>query len=157
MIGARGVSLVADVVGDRAVDAAGGGEEDLLVGLAEAEEGAGALDVGRLGDVRLLLARGVADDGGEVDDGVDAVERLADAVCVADVALDQLEEAVLAAGQQAVPAELERVEDADAVALLEEHRDQRRAHVAGSAGDQNSHGEAHPWWLWTRLERRGCR
>ena len=74
---------------------------------------------------------------------------------VADVALDQLEEAVLAAGEQAVAAELERVEDADAVALLEEHRDERRADVTGSAGDENSHGETHPWLLWTRLGRRG--
>ena len=78
-----------------------------------------------------------------------------DAVGVADVALDQLEEAVLAAGQQAVAAEPERVEDADAVPLLEEHRDQGRADVAGSAGDENSHGEIHPWLLGTRLERRG--
>ena len=55
----------------------------------------GALDVGRLGDLRLLLAGRVADDGGEVDDRVDAVEGRLDGRRVADVALDQLEEAVL--------------------------------------------------------------
>ena len=102
----------------------------------------GAVDVDRLGDLGLLLAGGVADDGGEVNDRVDAVEGRLDGGRVADVALDQLEEAVLAAGQQAVAAELERVEDADAVPLFEEHRDERRADVTGSAGDENSHGEA---------------
>ncbi len=43
---------------------------------------------------------------------------------VADVALLKLEEAVLAAGQEAVAAELEAVENPDAVPLFEEHRDE---------------------------------
>ena len=47
-------------------------------GLRSAQEGAGALDVGRLGDLRLLLAGRVADDRREVDDRVDAVEGLLD-------------------------------------------------------------------------------
>ena len=121
-MGARGV-LVADVVGDRAVDATGGGEQDLLIGLAEAQEGAGALDVGGLGDLGLFLAGGVADDGGQVDDGVDAIEGLADAVGVAEVARDQLEGPALAAGEQAMAAESEVVKDADAMPLVEEHGD----------------------------------
>ena len=57
-------------------------------------------------------------------------------------------------GEQAVAAELQGVENADAVSLLEEHRDQGRADVTGSAGDENSHGGLHPWWLESRLERR---
>ncbi len=59
-------------------------------------------------------------------------------------------------GKQAVAAELERVEDPNAVSLLEEHGDQGRADVTGSAGDEYSHRRLHPWWLETRLERRGC-
>ena len=51
-------------------------------------------------------------------------------------------------------AELERVEHTDAVSLLQEHRDQGRADVTGSAGDENSHCRLHPWWL-ESLERRG--
>ena len=121
-----------------------------------AQQVGGAVDVDGLGDLRLLLAGGVADDRGEVDDRVDAVEGRLDGGRVADVALDQLEEAVRAAGQEPVAAELEGVEDADAVPLLEEHRDQGRADVTGSAGDENSHRGLHPWWLETRLERRGC-
>ena len=50
-------------------------------------------------------------------------------------------------GSRPCPPNSERVEDADAVPLLQEHRDQRRADVAGSAGDENSHGETHPWLL----------
>ena len=53
-------------------------------------------------------------------------------------------------------AELQGVEDPDAVALLQEHGDECRADVTGSAGDENSHRGLHPWWLETRLERRGC-
>ena len=53
-------------------------------------------------------------------------------------------------------AELERVEDADAVSLIQEHRDQGRADVTGSAGDEYPHCRLHPWWLDTRLERRVC-
>ena len=64
--------------------------------------------------------------------------------------LMQLEEAVLAAGQEAVAAELEAVEDADAVPLFQEHRDERRADVTGSSGDEDSHGGTHPWWLDSR-------
>ena len=58
---------------------------------------------------------------------------------IGDVALDQLEEAVLAAGQEAVAAELEDVLDADRVPLFQEDRDQSRADIAGPAGDQDSH------------------
>ncbi len=75
---------------------------------------------------------------------------------VADVALGQLEEAIGAAGQEPVAAELEGVEDPNAVPLLEEHGDQGRSDITGSAGDENSHRGLHPWWLETRLERRGC-
>ena len=109
-------------------------------GLRMLQEHARALDVRGLGDLRLLLARRVADDRREVDDGVDPFEGLLDPVGVGDVPLEQLEVAVLAAGEQPVAAELERVIDPDAVALLEEHRTRVRAHVAGAAGDQNSHG-----------------
>src|SRR5262249_36774878 len=130
-----GRALATDVVGDGAVDAAGGGEEDLLLAPAEAQEGSGALDVGGLGDVGLLLAGGVSDDGGEVDDGLDAVEGLLDGGLVADVALDQLEEPVLAAGEQPVPSEPQAVEDADAVAQVQEHGNERRADVAGTPCD----------------------
>ena len=42
------------------------------------------------------------------------------------------------------------------MSLLQQHRDQCRADVTGSAGDENSHRRLHPWWLETRLERRGC-
>ena len=59
-------------------------------------------------------------------------------------------------GKQAVAAELEAVEDSDTVSLLQKHRDQCRADITGSAGDEYSHRGLHPWWLETRLERRGC-
>ncbi len=93
-------------------------------GLRVGEQGFRALDVGGLGDVWLFLACGVADDGGQMDDGIDAFQSGRDGSRVADVALDQLEEPVLAAGQEALSAELERVEHADAVALFQEHRNQ---------------------------------
>ncbi len=56
--------------------------------------------------------------------GVDAVDGACDGGRVADIALDQLEESVLAAGQEPLAAELEGVEHADAVPLFEEHRNQ---------------------------------
>ena len=154
--GGAGRLLVANVVGDRAVDAAGRGEEKLLVGLAVAEQVGGPVDVDRLGELGLFLAGGVADDGREMNDRIHPVEgRLGDGR-VADVALDQLEEAIRATGQEAMAAELERVDDPNAVSLLEEHGDHGRADVTGSAGNEYSHRGLHPWWLETRLERRGC-
>ena len=125
-------------------------------GLRCREQVGGALDVDRLGELRLFLAGRVADDRRQVDDRLDAVEGRLGGRRVADVALDQLEEAIRAAGQEPMAAELEGVEHANAVSLLEEHRDQGRADVTGSAGDENSHRRLHPWWLETRLERRGC-
>src|SRR5262249_16263813 len=59
------------------------------------------------------------------------------------------------AGQQPVAAELEGVEHADLVPLLQQHGDQGRADVTGTAGDENTHRGLHPWWLESRLERRG--
>ena len=50
-------------------------------------------------------------------------------------------------------AELQSVEHSNAVSLLEEHRDQGRTDVTGSAGDEYSHRRLHPWWLESRLER----
>ena len=115
--------------------------------LAVPQQVGGAVDVDGLGELRLLLARRVADDRREVDDRLDAVERRLRGGRVGHVAADQLEEAVRAAGQEAVAAELERVEHADPVSLLQQHRDERRADVTGSAGDENSHRGLHPWWL----------
>jgi hypothetical protein len=41
-----------------------------------------------------------------------------------------------------MPAEAEGVEDADAVALVQQHGDERRADIPGAAGDEDSHGES---------------
>ena len=55
--------------------------------------------------------------------------------------LRQLEEPVLAAGRAGRGRRTSSVvEHADPVTLLEEHRDQGRADVAGAAGDEDSHG-----------------
>ena len=104
-----------------------------------------------LRDVRLLLAGGIADDSRQVDDRVDAVERLLHRRGVADVALDQLKVAVLAARQQAVAAEAEAVQHADMVAQIEQHRDQRGPDITSAAGDENPHDVSHPWLRQTRL------
>ena len=131
--------FVADVVGDRPIDAAGGGENHLLIGLAQGQEIAGSLDVGVLGDLRFLLARGIADDGREVNDRVDVVENLAEGVGVGHVSLDQFEVTALAAREQPSAAELEAVEDADLVPMFQEQWDKCRSHVTRAAGDKNSH------------------
>ena len=75
-----------------------------------------------------------------MDDGIHAVKSFLEADGVGHVPFGQLEEAVLAAGQEAVTAELERVVDADLMALVEEHRDQGRTNITSSAGDQYTHG-----------------
>ncbi len=121
------------------------------------EQVGGAVDVDRLGELGLFLAGRVADDRRQVNDRVDPVQGRLGGRGVADVALLQLEEAIGAAGQEAMAAELERVEDSNAMPQLQQHGNQGRANVTGSAGDENSHRRLHPWWLETRLERRGCR
>ena len=128
---------------DRAVDLVG---RDLQVADARVARGVeqheGAEDVGgdelargldRAVDVRL---------GGEVDDGVAALDRAPDGVAVGDVALDQLE----AIGRQALevlaPARVgELVEHPDRVLreALEAIVDEARADEAGAAGDEQPH------------------
>ena len=83
----------------------------------------GAVHVDGLGELRLLLAGGVADDGGEVNDRVHAIDGRLDGRGVADVALLKLEEPVLAARQQTVAAKLEAIENPDAMPLFQEHGD----------------------------------
>ena len=103
------------------------------------------VDVDGLGDLGLFLAGRVADDRGQVDHGLDPVQGRLDGRGIADVALDQLEEAVRAARQQAMAAESQVVEDSDAVTLIQQDRDQGRSDVTGSAGDENPHRRLHPW------------
>ena len=121
-----------------------------------AEQVGGAVDVDGLGELGLFLAGGVADDGREVNDRIHPVQGRLGGGGVADIALGQLEKAIGAAGQEAMAAKLEGVDDPNAVSLLEEHGDHGRSDVTGSAGNENSHRGLHPWWLETRLERRGC-
>src|SRR4029077_8608945 len=64
---------------------------------------------------------------------------------IADVAADQVEEAIRAAREQAMAPELEGVQDPNAMALLQQHRDQCRGDVTGSAGDEYPHRRLHPW------------
>ena len=116
--------FVADVIGDGAVDAAGGGEQEPGVGLAELEQVPGALDVDRLRELGLLLAGGIADDGGEVNDRLHAVHGRPGGGGIADIALHQLEEAILTAGQEPVTAELEVVQHPDAVPLFQQQWNQ---------------------------------
>ncbi len=137
--------LVADVVGHRSINASGRRENELLVGLPQPQERAGPFDVRRLSDVRFLLAGGIADDGRQVHDRLDAFERLGHGLLVADVPFLQLEKPVRAAGQEPMPAKLQGIEHAHAVPLVEQHGDKGRPDVAGSAGDEDSHGEPHPW------------
>src|ERR1700734_3824122 len=120
------------------------------------EQVGGSVDVDRVGELGLFLAGRVADDGRQVNDRIDPVECRLGNGGVTDVALGQLEKAIGTTGQKTIAAKLERVDDPYAVPLLEEQGDHGRSDVAGSAGNENSHRGLHPWWLETRLERRGC-
>ena len=131
-------------------------KSELLVGLAVPQQVGRAVDVDGLGELRLLLAGRVADDRRQVDRSPrrrPSAELDGGRGRVTSPRM-QLEEAIRAAGQEPMAAELERVEHADPVSLLQQHRDERRADVTGSAGDENSHRRLHPWWLESRLERR---
>ena len=81
----------------------------------------------------LNSAVGIVRQAGEVQDRVAAVEHRG--VEGADVALHQLD--LVAHLGEAVVAEVELVEDADRLALVEQLADRDAADVARSAGDEN--------------------
>ncbi len=91
------------------------------------------------GDLLDPPRRLVAHRGGEVDDGVDAANGVAQAARVAEVGERELDPHPLGT-------EAPRVADqaADLVSFLEQHRQQRRAHDAGPSGEQNHRREPYP-------------
>jgi hypothetical protein len=95
------------------------------------------------GRVALDLVHGLtdADGGGEVDDGVDAVERVANRVVVANVAVDELDVLGEVGRSRGVRMHLriEAVERAHAMAFGKEAIGEMGADEAGAACDQDVH------------------
>ncbi len=133
---ARGVDRDEGVVSPRAGGVAdrvvGGGEDDaphaLLAG--RLVQVVGALDVG----LEDLVERRLEGDSREVDDRVDAADRLAHGVPVGQVRDDRVRLAVDGA----------HVEQAQRVAVFREQSPHQGAESAGGAGEQNGAGSGHP-------------
>ena len=97
----------------------------------------GRLDVDRDGLVVIELARRIANERRQRDDGLDAFRGSDHVADVADVARDDFEARVGAAAREPGVAVEEGLEDAHAVALLEHHAHEVGADVAGAARDEN--------------------
>ena len=105
---------------------------------ASSHERAGGVEVHGPCLVRLSCAGRVADDRGEVDDGLGAGERGGARIGVADVAADELEPFLPPRGKERGHAAVdEGIEHADAVFACQELANEHRADIAGSSGDEN--------------------
>jgi hypothetical protein len=102
------------------------------------DEGAAALHVHRVGGLGVARARRVADDGGEVHDGLHPLERALARRRVADVAADQRHAARLEGAGDVLLAVQEHVEHAHVVPAGQQLVDDESAHVAGAAGDDHA-------------------
>jgi hypothetical protein len=105
-----------------------------------AGESGGIEDAERLGDVDIerpeRIADGVGDPGpsGEVDDRVDAGDRLRDGRPIGQRRSNQLMGHASEIGE---PADREVVQNPDPIASFDEEPDERRADEAGAAGDED--------------------
>ena len=135
--GVQGCFLGADFADDGPVVAPGGRVDDRLVFAPVLQDGKRPPDVGLFGQLRVLLACRVPDDGGQVEDEVGVFEGLFHELPVQDVAPDELEVGMQEARHQGVTAEHEVVDHSDLVALLKSLRNEGRPHITRAASHQD--------------------
>ena len=97
------------------------------------------VDVGRLGRRRIGGAGRIADDGGEVQHGVDLGRERRHDARIADVAVHDLELRMGDEVQDRLHAEHQAVEEDHLVPGVQQDGTQERPDVAGSAGDEDAH------------------
>src|SRR5262249_20065578 len=122
---------------DLAVGRPSGRKDETLAFLHRIQYVARAIDIRRRGAKWIGRARRITNDRGKMEHPIAALDNAPKGIEVAHVALDQLQVGMPGKGAHVLSTVHEIVEDRDVISLIEEHRGQYRAHVAGAARDQN--------------------